>query len=119
MRDFFRKRYGVDQLNKFLLGVAIACVILNWIFRSSVFYILGMIALILCYFRMFSTHYGKRMRENEAFRNVVYSVQQKLKPSDYHIYRCPRCGQKIRIPRGKGRVSIHCPKCGNDFIKRS
>ena len=119
MKKFLKSRYGVDQLNRFLLGVAVVCVALNWIFRSQVCYWFGLAALILCCFRMFSGKYGKRMRENEAFRGAVYFVQQKIKPSDYHIYRCPVCGQKIRIPKGKGRVSIHCPKCGNDFIKKS
>lgn len=119
MKNFFNGRYGVDQLNHFLLGTAVVCMVLNWILHSRVCYVVGMAALILCYFRMFSKNLGKRMRENEAFRNGIYFIRQKLTPSDYRIYRCPNCGQKIRIPKGKGRVSIHCPKCGNDFIRKS
>ena len=38
---------------------------------------------------------------------------------DYHYYRCPKCGQQLRVPRGRGKISITCPKCGNQFIKKS
>ncbi len=38
---------------------------------------------------------------------------------DYHYYRCPQCGQQLRVPRGRGKISITCPKCGHQFIKKS
>ena len=38
---------------------------------------------------------------------------------DVTVFKCPNCGQKIRIPRGHGKVSVHCRKCGHDFIGRT
>ena len=37
----------------------------------------------------------------------------------WRFYRCPKCGQQLRVPRGRGKISITCPKCGNQFIKKS
>lgn len=35
--------------------------------------------------------------------------------SQYCIFVCPSCGQKIRIPKGHGKIMIHCRKCGKEF----
>ena len=57
------------------------------------------------------------------FRNLFWkskqSSEQRRRNEGYHIYKCPQCGQKIRIPKGKGKIMIRCPKCGNEFQKRS
>jgi uncharacterized paraquat-inducible protein A len=37
----------------------------------------------------------------------------------YKIFRCPHCKQKVRVPRGRGKISIHCPKCNTEFIRKS
>ena len=29
------------------------------------------------------------------------------------------CRQKIRVPRGKGKIEITCPSCRSKFIKRT
>lgn len=38
---------------------------------------------------------------------------------EYRFYKCPGCGQKVRVPRGRGRIAITCPKCRKEFIKKS
>ena len=62
------------------------------------------------------------LQRYEAQAGIVYETEQETgtEPVSYtHLYRCPSCGQKVRVPRGKGRISIHCPKCQRDFIKRT
>ena len=34
-------------------------------------------------------------------------------------YGCPSCGQTVRVPRKKGRISIKCPRCGQRFEKKT
>ncbi|GLC80885.1 hypothetical protein [Lacrimispora brassicae] len=124
---FMIGRYGMDRLGQFLNVVALVFIAAGFFSRSRLLDTVGLVLLILCYFRMFSKNIGKRFEENqkferiwfritEAFRKWRFKLQQSRK---FHIYKCPGCGQKIRIPRGKGKISIHCPQCGTDFIKKS
>ena len=89
--------------------------------------VLELAVIVLLYFRMFSKNVNRRWQENQAYLRMQFYVSEYFKRlrfrftegRKYRIFKCPGCGQKVRIPRGHGKVSIHCPKCGTDFIKRS
>ena len=125
--QFMSGRYGADELSKFMLGICLVCLVLNIFTGVRGVYLLALVLLGLCYFRMFSKDYARRSAENQKYLNTVWKVKawfgKKKKriaeSKDYHIYKCPSCGQKIRIPRGKGKIAITCPKCKNEFIKKS
>lgn len=127
IQRFMIGRYGVDQFGRFLLWAAIVCMFLDILFRIRGINWLALLLLIFAYFRILSRDISRRYQENQKYLGYEFRVREKLKRwkfrvqemKHYHIYRCPSCGQKIRIPRGRGRVSIHCPKCGTDFIKKS
>ena len=128
---FMQGRYGVDQLSKFLLLLGHIAVVISSMFMNNVvgviFYILGWALVVCCYFRVFSRNVQKRYAENQAFLAKTYRVRSFFQRQKniwqqrrvYHIYTCPSCKQKIRIPRGKGRIEVRCPKCGATFIKKS
>ncbi len=127
---FMQGRYGVDQLSKFLLILGLVVVVISALFNSRVsliLYILGWVLVIYCYFRVFSRNIPKRYAENQAFLAKTYKIRmffQKQKNiwqqrKTHHIYTCPSCKQKIRIPKGKGKIEVRCPKCGATFIKKS
>lgn len=124
---FMTGRNGMDQLGQFSLGVAIFIMIIGLFYRSGPWNIIALVILFFGYFRMFSKNIQKRYQENQfylKYQNKVkgWFLKQKsyfAQRKTHHIYSCPSCRQKIRIPKGKGKISIHCPKCGTDFIKKS
>ena len=121
-------RYGVDQLGRAMLIFALVlCVLSLFVPRrlSGIIYYISLILIILMYIRMFSKNIQKRYQENNKYLSLKASFLRKFQREKeifsqrrfYHFYRCPRCRQRIRIPRGKGRIEIRCPKCSQTFIK--
>lgn len=132
MKDRFLRfmygRYGVDQFSKFLVAVGILFLLLSGFSRHGGFlYLLSLAILAYSYFRMFSRNHSRRYMENQAYLKYTSSIRRKFSSISYyfnqrryyHIYKCPSCGQKIRIPRGKGKIEIRCPKCNAHFVKKS
>ena len=81
----------------------------------SVLSLLAYIPLIWSIYRMYSRNIEARRRENTAFLRFF----SRLTDKQYRYFRCPQCGQQLRVPRGRGKISITCPKCHNQFIKKS
>lgn len=123
---FMQGRYGGDQLSRFLMILTVVCMVLS-LFGADFFYIIGFALLIYSYFRIFSKNIYKRRSENAIHLKYEYKVRQfwatwkrdMTQRKTHHIYRCPSCRQKIRVPRGKGKIEIRCPKCNQTFIKKS
>ena len=123
---FMSGRYGFDQFGGFLCIASLILIVIGaWV--SPILYWLGLAAIIYSYFRILSRNTRKRYAENLkylSYQNRVttwlgkYQVRFKQRKA-YHYDRCPKCGQQLRVPRGRGKISITCPKCGNQFIKKS
>lgn len=130
---FMQGRYGNDQLNNFLMKAFLIEFLLYFLLRgvsrglSTVMYYLGFATIIYVYYRLFSRNIYKRASENQAFLNKTANIRSKINSQKsimkqrktHRIYKCPTCKQKVRVPKGKGKISIHCPKCDTYFIKRS
>ena len=120
-------RYGVDQFSRFLSFVALALIVLNLFFRSSVLWILGLAVLVLTYVRMFSKNFEKRRKENERYLQLKYKLtsgfrnwnDRRKQSRDYVFFRCPSCHAMLRVPRGKGKIRVTCRKCGNAFERKT
>lgn len=125
-RRFMWGRYGNDRLNQFLMICSLVCVALSF-FGLHPAYVLAVMMMVCVYFRMFSRNIPKRTAENQWYLKKELKVRglfQKKKREfgqrkEFRIYKCPACSQKLRVPRGKGRIAIRCRRCGNEFIKRS
>lgn len=126
-QQFMTGRYGSDEFSRFMLIAALIFMVLSMFTRGSLFYLLAMVLLIYCYFRMLSRNTYKRYAENEKYleiKNNITGFFQREKDhagqrKDYRFFKCPNCKQKVRVPKGKGKIKIHCPKCHTDFIKKS
>lgn len=124
---FMQGRYGQDAFTRFLLGAMLACVVLNLLVGSRFLSIMAWALLVYAYFRLFSRNHAARFAENQRYLNATaklrywFDQQKRLKEERkyHHIYVCPKCRQKIRIPKGKGKIMVRCPKCRHEFQKRS
>lgn len=128
---FMQGRYGADQFSNFLVITAIVLMVLEMIIRvpavRAILNTLTVLAIFWAYFRILSRNHRKRYAENERYmmyRNKVRYFLERKKSNmqerkTHRIYRCPSCGQSIRVPKGKGKIAITCPKCRTEFIKRS
>lgn len=126
LQRFMWGRYGNDRLNQFLMVIAIVLMVLS-LFGVPYVYLFSILLLVLIYWRMFSRNTAKRAAENQRYTAWEWKVRSRFSRwknrmkdlRTHHIYKCPNCKQKIRVPRGRGRIAIRCPKCGTEFIKKS
>ena len=122
---FMTGRYGVDDLGKATLIGAIVLLVLAMLFGSSLLNFLALSLFVYAYFRILSTTISARHGANQTDLQLKPQIMGGFRGQSMgadrtvRIFRCPTCGQKVRVPRGKGKISIHCPKCNTDFIKRT
>ena len=121
---FMAGRYGSDQLSRFTMAVALVFMVLYMITKQPVIYYVTMILLILNICRIFSRNIQARYAENTrylALRSRFMGFIRGTSRGDatHRIYKCPQCKQKVRVPRGRGRIAITCPKCRHEFIRKT
>lgn len=128
---FMTGRYGVDDLARVTnIGALILLIISmfsGFLPIMGIFYWLAVALIIYNCFRMLSRNIPKRYEENQRFLNARYrftakKAQKKTQWAQrdiYRFYRCPSCKQKVRVPKGRGKICITCPKCKTEFVKRS
>ncbi|MFR4327358.1 MAG: hypothetical protein ACLT2Q_05805 [Lachnospiraceae bacterium] len=127
MMQFMQGRYGADQMGQMLSAVSMVFLIISLFSRNQAWFLLAVIGIVYNYFRMFSKNISKRYAENQKYLTMTAGIRRKLaswksqlaQRKIYHIYRCPGCKQKIRVPRGRGKIEIRCPKCNTRFVKKS
>ena len=126
LQRFMYGRYGTDQLGFALIAVYLVCYLLSGLFRLGLLRLLGLVCLGLALYRLLSRNIPRRRAENEKFLEAVrpivrqYNVNKCRRQDKEHCYfKCPNCGQQLRVPKGKGRISITCRSCGASFEKNT
>jgi len=119
MRRFMMGRYGNDKLNiAILIAGLVACLAGLFVPHALTGLLLTLLSYVLMFwaiFRMYSRNTRKRYRENQRY----LQFWERLRDRKHRYYACPRCRQRVRVPRGKGKIAITCPKCKEKFIKKT
>ena len=131
MRDalirFMYGRNGMDNLNRALFGVFLAVYLGGAVFGrneilGTVFYMAQVVVSVTLLFRTFSRNLGKRREENQKFvswwwgiKNRSAGAKQRHADKDHKYFTCKTCGAICRVPVGKGKIVITCPKCGGEI----
>ena len=128
--NFFRKvmygRYGSDQLSFFLLFVYVVLILLSGLPHLELLSWVALVVLIWDLYRIFSRRFDRRRAENARFLAMAGPVIRWAKmrhtihrDKEHRYFRCPSCGQYLRVPRGKGKITVSCRNCGASFEERS
>lgn len=121
---FMFGRNGMDQLNVFMIIVALVLQFAQYPTATysqllgNLVYGASMALWVLVIFRCYSKNLHKRRSENQAVMGWWWNVRRKYKDAqvrrkdkDHKYFTCPQCKTICRVPVGKGKVVITCPKC--------
>lgn len=123
----YSRRYGTDELNNLLIGIAFVLIVINIFVQANWLGLIATAILVYTLWRGLSTQTDSRRNENEVFldhagrfgpwlRNPRAAFKE---ARTYKHVMCPDCGQKIRVPRHKGKLRVTCPKCHTKFEVKS
>ena len=126
LKQFFYGRNGFDLLNKIIIFVGALFLFCSSAFDMAPLAFGFLASLIFCMYRAMSTDLKARQTENRAALKWVNSIAvffrlhaRVFKERKTHKYmRCKKCGTLLRVPKGKGKISIKCSKCGESFIRK-
>lgn len=116
-------RYGYDELSKFLNITAIICLILSIFVPFA--YTVGLVLMVWSMFRTYSKNAPNRLKERDVYLRVTGKIRQFFKVrknmwrerNTHRYYKCPGCKVHVRVPKGKGKIEISCPKCKTKIIR--
>ena len=127
LRAFMAGRNGVDQLGIALVIVALAINFLAQLTRLTFLSFIAFAVLIITIIRALSKNLSKRREENRRFLIIGDKIKgdfdgwkdRRSQSKHYKFFTCPGCKNKLRVPRGKGKIQITCPRCGQRFRGKS
>lgn len=127
LRRLLYGRYGIDTMSKFILASAFILQIFLLVFDLPLLVIIPVAMIAYTYFRCFSKNIQKRHNENIKFKAFFKPVtdfiglrhKMWINRKTHKYFKCPNCKQNLRVPKGKGKIQIKCPKCHQGIIMKS
>ncbi len=116
-------RNGYDSLSRALI-IPIFVLLIITMFTSgtlrAVLCIVGWALIVYLYFRVFSRNIVKRQAENRWYESKMKYLKTRISQSkQYRFYTCPNCKAHLRVPRGVGKITVTCAKCGHKFDRKA
>lgn len=126
MTRFMAGRYGGDQLNLLLMALYLILYVLYLFTRVLAFELLATVLVFVSLFRSLSRNLEARRAENNKFLQFARPIARRWNTfrarthdREHRYFKCPNCGQQMRVPKGKGRITVHCRSCGAVFEEKS
>lgn len=124
--EFSYGRYGTDQLSIFLIIFYFLLRTLSLTLHATILIYLAVPAVVFAYYRIFSRNISARQQENQKYLQYTAPYWDKfnffihnLRDKEHRYFRCPKCRQRLRVPRNKGTVKINCSKCNCSFQEKT
>lgn len=121
---FMYGRNGLDQLGIAALWTVILLDVVNLFLKEhqTVYLILSTLSTVVTVwvlFRLFSRNLARRRGENARFLELVVNPLRRRRDREHKYFTCPNCRAVCRVPRGKGRIVITCPRCRGEIHGKS
>ncbi|MDR5658428.1 hypothetical protein RH915_02890 [Serpentinicella sp. ANB-PHB4] len=127
LKKFMYGRSGGDQLSIFLFCISILLTLVGQIVGISLLIMISYIPLGIAIYRIFSKDVQKRRMENYKFAILMSPLYAKFKKVQNRItcakthkyFKCTKCKTALRVPKGKGKIMVTCPKCKLKFSRKT
>lgn len=127
MQQFMAGRYGTDKFSLFLSVVGLIFGFLGNFRELRAFYFIGLAIIIYGLYRAMSKNFEARRKELNWFLRVSEKPTQELRllknkwrdRKTHRYFKCKSCKTVLRVPKGRGKIEITCPKCRMKTIKKS
>jgi hypothetical protein len=124
---FMYGRYGGDSLNTCLIWVSVALLLLGYVPYLFLFSLFGYGVAILALFRALSRNIARRRAEEAIYLRLglkfrkrrALGKKMRAERKTHKYFKCPACRAMLRVPRGKGEITVTCPRCGKKTDKRT
>ncbi len=135
LRRFFDGRFGMDELGTAIIIVSMLFALAGNISGSFFVQIPTYLLIAWEIVRYMSRNLSARQHENEVFKRYAAKLDKRLiKPivkwfklqknrfrdrKTHKYFSCPDCKSALRVPKGKGEITITCPVCGKKLDRRT
>ena len=117
---FMYGRNGADQLGLTTIWAVLLLDVVNMFIRQQTVHLiisfLSTVLLVIAVYRVFARFLEKVWWPIK--RRAAGNKQQRT-DKEHKYFTCPNCRTVCRVPRGKGKIVITCPKCGSEIHGKS